>query len=113
MRAALLSFVAVVALSWVQTSPAADDGRRPMIYGPGQASCGSWTDSRKSVNLDSQIREAWVTGFVTGIELASPRIYSPTDGPGMFGQIDIYCLAHPLENLTSAAIDLLGHMTPK
>jgi hypothetical protein len=74
--------------------------------GPGLESCGTWNVNRQANQALPE--EEFILGYAVGAEseirdFIKKSITITTDGNGIFGWIDIYCQAHPTDNLTIAA----------
>lgn len=98
------------------TIPQAAAAEKPLVatFGfPGAQSCGTWTASRTNPaanDLRDEILEGWVMGFVTGHnfynESASMTGYGVSPD-ALFAWVDNYCAANPLENIITAAAELV------
>jgi hypothetical protein len=81
----------------------------------GKISCGQWLDDRNANTWHRIDDEAWVMGFLSGMN-AAMSVVAPalsragidSDAPGMNRWLDNYCRLHPLTNLGEAASDLWG-----
>jgi hypothetical protein len=92
------------------------------IYGYVGASCGQWTANPqrlvrsyangstewKGSEAGSQMREA-VLGFVSGMAMAG-RELRQTDTAAIDAFVTQYCASHPLDNIATAAVALVGEL---
>ncbi len=81
-------------------------------YGVGsKASCGSWTEEMRNDkdSIRGFILRAWVQGFVSGYGYARGNL-KRVDNPAMFGFINNYCAANPLDSVADAAEALVAKM---
>jgi hypothetical protein len=79
------------------------------VVGYGNTSCGTWMTDRKEKSWLASIDSAWVEGFITAMDTNNPKINRATratDSDGLAAWIDIYCAAHPLDNLSRASEEL-------
>jgi len=111
MRRPVATMAALGALFAFAPSRAADAPINYMILGEGALSCGTWTSHRHSADAYENAMTAWVLGFITAGNswesiLHRRNLSEGTDSDGLFGWIDNYCTAHPLEDLSSAAMAL-------
>lgn len=81
------------------------------IKGGGAASCGAWTEARRLRAIAGQgehfLYESWVLGFLSGIGFVGEDNDDPLHGldyQGVLAWIDNYCQAHPIDNVSHAAI---------
>jgi hypothetical protein len=111
----LRRFLSAVAIAGAVLTPAlgraATSPLNYTILGAGNLSCGSWKAHRSSHDAYEATMESWVLGFVTSQNVWETILHHPemsvnTDADGIFGWIDNYCAAHPLDNLASAAVQL-------
>jgi len=78
----------------------------------GAKSCGGWTADRQEHGPAEVGDVAWIDGFVTGINWYNrSQLGRQTDPQGMFGWVDNYCAAHPLDDLSYAAGALVTELT--
>ncbi len=73
------------------------------VLGPGNRSCGEWTDDRRG--REWVLSSVWVEGYVVGIESAW-NIQFDIDPRALEAWLDSYCGAHPLDHLDLAAAKL-------
>jgi len=86
-----------------------------LVIGSGLDSCGAWTqDRRNNVALGE---ESWVAGFLSGVNTVyaaetpgTGNLGQKTDYYGLMAWIDGYCQAHPLDDLLTASIFLVGEL---
>ena len=77
-------------------------------------SCQDWMDRRLS-KAGLTAPQMWLSGFMTGLASAN-RVdaLAITDAQGVFTWMDKYCVAYPLENISSGAlimfVDLAGRL---
>lgn len=81
-----------------------------MIVGIGNKSCGDWSDAKRENGWPRAAYGAWLGGFMSGLNLDGSGTYGNltdgTDFQGMEGWIDNYCVANPLDPVSSAATGL-------
>jgi hypothetical protein len=80
------------------------------IIGVGTGSCGNWTKDRRNPgelypNMDGQ----WVLGFLSGMGWSGlyydrAEILKGMDAEGVWAWVDNYCQAHPIKDMTDAAL---------
>lgn len=99
-----------LACSLVVYSAVMVTGQRPqnfMAYGPTTQSCGTFSardqDSRRTF-------EWWVLGFVSGAGRESEEPFEKTDSAALEAWIAKYCVDHPLDPFTTAAIKLVDEL---
>lgn len=89
-----------------------------MVYGPGTASCGVWSEGAFSMARDANTtlvhaaRIGWVLGFVSGVGSTGGRLRQ-TDGIALEKWVDNYCQQNPLDNVSVAAMALVRELTLK
>jgi hypothetical protein len=89
-------FCALVAFIVLASSA---QGQKPTtLIGAGIRSCGTWT---KSIGTPGHIEySAWVFGYVSAYNqfglYADSDVSRTTDGDGILGWIDRFCLDHPI-----------------
>jgi hypothetical protein len=110
--------------------------KEAVVLGPGNASCGTWTESRRENSSASAALTGWVLGYVSGYNAFNETISSITHGEepgsnlkndpawnaavakfhnitsgtdvnGVFAAIDKYCNAHPLHPLFVGTQDVI------
>lgn len=102
--ACLIAALAVLVLPQAHARPDSPGS----VYGVGNSSCGVWSTTRKnSPERDALMLLSWVEGYVTASILMSPRSFKQSDGVGVAVAVDNYCAKHPLDNIHSAAIDVV------
>lgn len=80
------------------------------VLGPGNSSCGTWTEDRKEHDLLAIEDASWVQGFISGYNLFGPgsgNVTASTDSDGTMAWIDNYCVSHPLDSLDAATQNLI------
>ena len=72
------------------------------------ASCGKWIESRKNQDSDPMalLLSVWVSGFVSGAESSGSEL-KYIDPSARANWIDNYCKAHLLDDVASAAEQLV------
>ena len=84
------------------------------FYGyPDEDSCGYWIEQRRRGEGRSQLWEAWILGFVTGLNVFGPNngnIAPDVKADGLQAWVDQYCSAHPLDSIAMAAIKLTDEL---
>lgn len=89
--------------------PASAERTQLMIRGVGAASCGKWTELRKTNGPDTQMI-SWVFGFVTALNARTLStdfdIGKGLDADALLHWIDAHCRANPLESLYTATESL-------
>jgi hypothetical protein len=109
MKAIALAALLAVSVAQASAQTAPKPGTHDWtVYGPGNSSCGEWTQEKYSASRQQNI--AWVEGFVSGAEAVSKQSFRTTDSGGIGGYIDNYCLAHPLDQVTAAAVLLASDL---
>jgi hypothetical protein len=116
MRKLLMAATAATLAVALLTSPAMADTVR--MIGAGAASCGTWTADRQQRSTGrhslSLMDEQWVLGFLSGIAVMGDESVDPLrrmDAEGVWAWVDNYCQAHPIETISSAAIEFF-HIHP-
>lgn len=81
----------------------AGEGGTHTLAGEGILSCGTWTKVRRDrrEGLDAQ----WILGFLSGVAHYDGSLdpMHGVDAEGVFGWIDNYCRAHPIEQIVTAS----------
>jgi hypothetical protein len=96
----------VIAALWAGTANAVT------AIGLGMESCGSWTEARRT--RTSFGYEQWVVGFMSGVAGAlNDNLFDGKDAQGVWGWVDSYCRAHPLEMLAVATAELINTIQPR
>src|SRR5436305_589197 len=102
----------VVALLVLLDSPAMSADVYPTIIGAGGNSCGTWTAEKHSRRRLEY--EGWIVGYFSAVNRYSPdtdgHFTRSTDGRGLVAWIDTYCLAHPLDQIDTAAVALVREL---
>lgn len=110
MKLLAVSVVALLAVIRTET----DAAEQSIIFGPGTASCGTWSQYDKQPdNPVKAALQSWVLGFVTGMESGAqlpPAIFKGIDNRGLLGWVSNYCQAHPLDQVSVAAVSLLNEL---
>jgi hypothetical protein len=78
---------------------------------PTADSCATWTSYRKS--NDAAPLEGWILGLVTGANAYGDTggdIAPGVTGAGLFGWVDQYCAANPLDSVTQAGFKLVREL---
>ena len=104
MRRLLMLLPVVLVLG--ATTGAALARQKYTTYGHGTRSCGDWLSDRKKQDWEALVKEAWVTGFVSGVGYASSTALKQTDTEGLLSFIDRHCTDHPLDLLVEATTKL-------
>ena len=91
------------------TALAQAENRFPIVIGPGASSCGTWTST---IGIPTHLQyQGWVLGYVSAYNAYALNIDTDvsraTDARGILGWIDGYCVAHPLNQISTAAIMLV------
>ena len=79
--------------------------------GPGVESCGSWAKVHRSHQDFARFtQEAWVLGYFSAFSVWSkyPKILQSVDNSGIIEAITKYCTNNPLNDIESAADDIIG-----
>ena len=92
----------LIVLSLTATSLAAQTW-----IGFGGASCGSWTEQRRTNSVLSAAYLTWVLGFLSGVNMETviskgPDFLENVDKGAIAGWLDNYCRAQPLDDLNTA-----------
>ena len=81
----------------------------------GAISCGNWVIFRKDMGWEDATTAAWISGFLTGFNLAMPDMYSirgNTDLESIYLWMDKYCSENPLKNLHNGMQQLTIELWP-
>ena len=75
-----------------------------VYMGHGTRSCGSWTIDRRTASRTELADESWILGFLSGVgyEGAGLSPLNDVDAKDVFGWMDNYCRAHPLDDIEKA-----------
>jgi hypothetical protein len=82
--------------------------------GEGNTTCGQWLDDRKA-SPDRVLHEgAWTLGYVTAASrfraIGTPNFARGVDGHSVDHWLDNYCSTHPLDNIQTAADELVTEL---
>jgi hypothetical protein len=111
--------IAITVLSLLLLSPAISRG----VNIRGARSCGTWVQQRagQSQQLISSMigatsSEAWLIGFMSGLDTASP-VSEPShidghDNESIYLWVDNYCKEHPLKHIGDAGAELYRTLSP-
>jgi len=94
----------------------ADSKGHYQILGRGTTSCGSYLEARRTRDVSFLAYEAWLTGYVTAVNLASANtedISRGTDLDGLLGWLDNWCQTHPTSSYASASEALVSFLRRK
>jgi len=85
-------------------------GSTPKVTGQGNVLCDSWTEARKQNGMNRLSYQAWVQGFLSGINW-SGVIYTDflkdDDYGDWFVWMDNYCLINPHKRIVDGASTLV------
>ena len=100
--------LAAVTVGLVTCAPDATAGDY-MAMGVDTNSCGSWTAARRTpTQIPALLDETWVQGFLSGVGAEGAQHgdnpLNGTDGEAVQAWIDNYCGAHPLDDISVAAV---------
>lgn len=98
--------LALTVIIIVATAPA----QAYTVYGFGNSSCGEWTSDHLRGGMAETANHFWLSGFLTGINYGGTlgeKIRDGTDAAGANAWMDNYCAAHPLDDVMTAADNLL------
>lgn len=76
-------------------------------YGAGLASCGTWTEQRKTDEFTANLLLQWVMGYISAVNDFNPDSLSKTDQGAIRGFLDKYCTANPTHPLKAATAGLM------
>lgn len=90
----------VIALTLTAATAAnAQAPKAPVILGTGSQSCTQWTADRAANNINAQVRDVWVAGFLTGFNHtgldSSKDVTSGQPATLVTSMIDQICAANP------------------
>jgi hypothetical protein len=98
-------------------SGAAPDPGEYVILGAGSRPCGSWLRLRSQPDPEAAVLQSWVLGYITSVNAnVLTKRQDIADGKtvdGLFGWVDSYCAAHPLDSLARATGNLLESLRAK
>jgi hypothetical protein len=80
--------------------------RAATTMGAGNQSCGTWTADRRNPDTTNLLMDiSWVAGFLSGIgwSIDGADPLNGIDANAVWGWIDNYCSAHPVEAIKIAA----------
>lgn len=78
-----------------------------VYIGAGSDSCGSWVEARKTSGAAALQYNAWVFGYLSGLNMLSPGDFLvKPDGPAILVWMDNYCRANPLKKIINASDSL-------
>ena len=99
-----IMILVVAALSAATTANAGS----PIILGAGALSCGQWLTDRQGLH-SAQDTEAWIAGYLSGFGayVLHGDVTRGSDDKALFGWIDDYCHAHPLDDVAVATDHLI------
>ena len=96
---------------------AANQTNQYVIFGAGSRPCGSWLQLRSQALPDSAVLQSWVLGYVTSVNANLLSVNQDVTGgaapDALFGWIDNYCAAHPLDSLARATGAMLDSYLAK
>jgi hypothetical protein len=101
----------LLAMPWIVVSSA--DARDSFtIIGAGVESCGTWTaETHRSVG---SLNHSWLLGYVTAFNRywlsIDKNVAQGTNAEGLIAWMDNYCQAHPLDNISKAADNLIDEL---
>ena len=91
-----------------------------MVLGPGNSSCGAWTQDHANPSGLSYGEDFWVQGFLSAVNEYGTGVSNITNGTDAFGVsawISNYCAANPLKSISEAAdmlvVELLKRNKPR
>jgi hypothetical protein len=98
------------AASMATAQPA--DHQFARLYAP-EADCGLWTRSRATNSDSSLLLQTWLVGYVSGrntFGAGNGDIARGASREGLFGWIDQYCAANPLDHFVTASFKLVKEL---
>ena len=107
----MYKLITMAAIALIATGVATDSVSAAPIWvvGAGTASCGTWLAHRSPGDPNSAQFDAWVTGYVTGVNQFADEdgdVTGHQDSDGMIAWVTTYCTSHPLDKIATAA----GHL---
>ena len=78
------------------------------VYGAGTSSCAEWTEARQGERWFGTGQ--WVLGFVSAVNQYSKETPTQTDARSMASRVDAYCRAHPEDDISDAARELVEYL---
>jgi hypothetical protein len=113
MRRLLAAAVLAILLA-TGTTLWSEDSRGPVMYGPGTATCVTWTSDRKAEpDADQAAREGWVPGWVSAASHYTSGSLAQRDVKGLLGFVDRHCAQHPLDRVSDACRTLAGELAQR
>lgn len=107
------NILAITSLS-LALSMSAASARTYTVLGFGTQSCGGWVQARQNASGTDVVFESWLLGFVSSFNdyswSESPNVAQGTDANGIFAFVDSYCMAHPLDDVATAAGKLIDEL---
>lgn len=102
--------IGFVMMASVGAADAGESMRVYMNYG-----CGAYVDARRSDTQLSNFLEAWIGGWISGInrKLPSGDILNGSSLKGAYILFDNYCQQNPLDMLSTAAIRITNELESK
>ena len=104
--------VAVTVLPHVEAKQALPQGQYK-LYGAGTQSCGVWLEARRGVSTNWTSLGQWALGWVSAVGNYGVRTLRQTDADAIAAWLDNYCATHPLDNLATAAAQLVEELRVK
>ena len=108
--------VLVLVLTVVEIGQAVQE-RGWWTYGAGLGSCGEWSaehpNQRISVTMRNAYLQQWVLGFVSGFSRTFPEPPRQTDANAIMAWITQYCVAHPLDTVSTASRELTEELSKR
>jgi len=97
-----------------RSAPASQSPVALMRY-MGELSCGKWLAEKGEYNgLKKGVPLNWVLGFVSGVSLSIDQsLLEDVDQASVAAWLDQYCTAHPLEDLSRAAVVLVNELSAR
>ena len=82
-----------------------------LYIGDGSNSCGAWTEERARDNQRVQLWKGWLLDFVSGANIyGNSDILAGADAQAIYGWVDNYCRAHPLDRVFDGAVALVSEL---
>ena len=94
--------------------PLPDGAKAWIVLGAGPNSCGQWTQDKAANSNLRDLDVQWLLGFVSAYNFYESAKGDETNGPdnqGLISWVDNYCAQHPLEQISTAAIELVTELT--
>lgn len=103
------ALIALMVVSIVAVSNSSN-AQPPILFGVGGESCGSWASGKTSA-VDVTAHSQWLWGYISAFNVYQYPDHGDvaygTDWQGLAAWMDNYCLAHPLDTIQSAALNLI------